>query len=72
MVETTVIIVSFLLKLFGAAVAFIIARLALHNLDKATGFDFKEWIKSADDKAISLYLAGRIIAICILFALILA
>lgn len=70
MVESTVIITGFLLKLLGALIAFVISRIALANLDKAVGFDFKEWIKNASDQAVGIYLGARIIAICLLFALI--
>ena len=63
--------IGFGLKLLSALVAFVIARIALNKLDKATGFDFKAWIQNADDNAKATYLGARIIAISLLFGLIL-
>lgn len=65
------IAIGFMLKLASALIAFLIARLALRNLDKAAGFDFKEWINNADDHAKGMYFGARIIAVCLLFGIIL-
>jgi len=66
--DITIIAAGFLLKLVSALVAFVIARFALNNLDKAIGFNFKKWISHANDQAVSIYLGARILAICLLFA----
>ena len=68
--DITTILLGFSLKLFSALTAFVIARLALRNLDKASGFDFKHWINNTDENSKSIYLGSRIIAVCILFGLI--
>jgi len=71
MIDLITIITGFGLKLLGAIVAFGVARLALRNLDKAVGFDFKAWLKGASDEATAVYLSARIIAIAVLFGLVL-
>ena len=62
-----IIVLSILFKCACAMIAFFAARLSLSSLDKRTHFDFKSWIRRADDQAISIYLGCRILAICILF-----
>jgi hypothetical protein len=69
----SVIGVGFLFRLGVALAAFFCAWVALRLLDRATGFDFKRWISNEKNAhAVGVYLGLRVLAICSLFAIVLA
>lgn len=67
MIDLYTIGIGFFLKIVGALIAWMVLRYSLTNLDKATGLDFKQWVKDSDVQSKSIYLSFRILAIAILF-----
>lgn len=64
------IAVSSIVQVVLALVAFALVWLMLKGFDRANDFSFKDWIRDANDDAVSGYLGDRIIAVCILVGLI--
>jgi hypothetical protein len=69
---TGVVLTSMVMKLILAVLAFAGMRFTLWKLDSLAGFDFREWLRNASDIGKGIYLAGRILAVCILLGIILA
>jgi hypothetical protein len=67
-----VIATSFAVKLVTAVLAYIIIRLVLRRLDKASHISFMRWYQDADSKSRSIYFSARILAVSFLFATILS
>lgn len=66
--DLSVMLVSALFKIFLASVAFVGARLALAQMDKALGVEVvKDWIENADDQAKAIYFGLRLVGVCVLF-----
>lgn len=69
---TGVIAISFLVKLITAVIAYIIIRVVLRRLDKASHISFNRWYQDADNQSRSIYFSARVIAVSYLFATILS
>ena len=69
---TDVILLSFLTKVSGALIAFLMIWGLLRVLDKVTGVNFKDRLEKLDDMSFAVYTGARLIAFCLLVGMIMS
>ena len=74
MTMTQVMFTSTLLDVVMLVIAFLAVWLMLRFLDHVTGFDFRTWLQEGKcshghNTAIAIYLAGRLVGVCLLVGL---